>query len=80
MIRLLMHPKHGRMYANDVHHEKVLRSQGWVDDDGVALKQKLAALEEPSGPTVESLRTELEARGIMYDRRWGLQRLTEALG
>ena len=39
-------------------------------------------IQEPaadSAPTVDSLRAELDSRGITYDKRWGVERLKQAL-
>lgn len=35
--------------------------------------------ESPTEPTVETLRAQLDAKGIAYDNRWGVKRLSEAL-
>ena len=79
----LMHPNHGYHIPINDAEEKAMRAVGWVDDDGKALVRKMLALKakevEESVDTVESVRAKLEAKGIDYDKRWGLARLLEAL-
>ncbi len=50
--------------ANDAQEHKAL------SDDGF-----LPAFESDDGETVESVRAQLDAAGIEYDKRWGLSRL-----
>jgi hypothetical protein len=51
------------------------------DPDPAPTTEPLSEPEAPtsSGPTVESVRAQLDAAGIEYDRRWGLARLIELL-
>lgn len=43
-MKRLMHPEHGIQDVNDGHQEKAMRLNGWTDDDGKALADKLAGL------------------------------------
>lgn len=67
-----------------------LQSQGWVKWPRTKEQKNAApqpsvpagvspAQEAGAAPDLESCRAELEAKGIPYDKRWGLKRLQEAL-
>lgn len=43
-MRRMMHPKHGFHVVSAGDDVELMRRNGWVDDDGRALAQKLAAL------------------------------------
>lgn len=66
------HDAHEAVVVQDADAEKAL-GPGWRDSP-------VAQDQEPAEPTVESLRAELDAKGIAYDKRWGLARLQAALG
>lgn len=52
--------------------------RGWVESGRLEVKGWLSKLVEPDD-SVESLREQLDARGIDYDKRWGIAKLKAAL-
>ncbi len=73
----MMHPKHGYHVCAPHEFEEMTRN-GWVMDDGKALAAKRAARNLAIEVTVESTRAELDALGIKWDGRWGLEKLLAA--
>lgn len=83
----MIHDKHGATHAYSMHEADELAKQGWrIDAPAPAIEpappefEDTAPAELDPGPTVASVRAELEALGIAYDRRWGLDRLLSLKG
>jgi hypothetical protein len=84
---LMAHELHGRMHAYSSAQVEALEKLGWVVEvPKPAVEPALpefadtAPAELETGPTVASVRAELDALGIAYDRRWGLDRLLSLKG
>lgn len=69
-MKRMMHPQHGWHHAYSPQEEEVMRKNGWVDDVPAAPSQE---------DEIAKVRSQLDAAGILWDGRWGLARLQEAL-
>lgn len=67
------HPQHEPVVVDDADAEKAL-GDGWGDSPVF-----VAVAADAPAETVESLRAELDSKGIAYDNRWGIKRLKDAL-
>ena len=65
-MKRMMHQDHGYHNAMTDAEEVFLRSAGWIDDDGKALKEKLAKLKQ--GEEVEVVVTDKEFIDTMKRR------------
>jgi len=79
----MIHDEHGATHAYSQHEADELAKQGWRIDVQTPAQPEVADTAPAgieAGPTVASVRAELEALGIAYDRRWGLDRLLSLKG
>jgi len=64
----------GYAVANDENEHKALTAFGYSP----AFVGEVQSAPEAE-PTLESVRAELDSRGVAYDKRWGLKKLQELL-
>ena len=87
----MIHDEHGATHAYSTNEADDLAKRGWRIEGATPFRAEPAAGEarpefadtqpaEPdSGPTVASVRAELDGLGIAYDKRFGLDRLLSLL-
>lgn len=74
-MKRMRHPQHGFHHAYSPQEEETLRKNGWVIDEGGVYPDGTPI----SGEDIESLRAQLDARGIKYHPRAGIEKLKALL-